>query len=86
MDAVASGPDVLFGYDESLMTKSTQIVDKSSTNVDGNGSGLEKSKNGEERKIDSSVSRTKKTDFKIREENDRIRQRFFQTLDQVSFK
>ena len=74
MDAVASGPDVPFGYDEALMTTSTQNVEKSLTsNVDENGSGLGKSKNGEERKADSSVGRSKKSEFKIREENDRIR-------------
>jgi hypothetical protein len=83
MDAVASGPDVPFSYDEALMTPSNVDADKRLSNVDENGSGLENAKIGEERKNDSNAGRTKKTDFKIREENDRIRQRFFQKIDQV---
>ena len=89
MDLVASGPDVPFSFDEAFLpssTKSSVDKNKSSSNSDGVGSGLE---NGDAPKSDdrkSGSDRPKKSEFKIREENDKIRQRFFQKVDQAEYR
>lgn len=89
MDLVAKGPDVPFSFDEAFLpssTKSSVDKNKSSSNLDGIGSSLD---NGEAVKSEdrkSGSDRPKKSEFKIREENEKIRKRFFQKVDQAEYR
>ena len=87
MTKVASGADVAFSFDEALMT--TTMTSKGSSSdlgseLESNGSGLENEPGKSDRKNES--SRYKKSDFRVREENEKIRKRFLQKLDQPEYK
>ncbi len=89
MDLVASGPDVPFSFDEAFLPSSTKTsVDKSksSSNYDGAGPGLENGEGAKSEDRKGGSDRPKKSEFKIREENDKIRQRFFQKVDQAEYR
>ena len=86
MDAVAAGEDVPFSYDEALLPNSSAVDTKSDSDIDTTGSGLKNGGLNEERKNGANLERQKKSDFKIREENEKIRQRYFQKLDQAEYR
>ena len=87
MDAVSTGKDVPFSYDEAFLPNSTAAADnKSDSDIDTAGSGLKSGGPNEDGKNCSNNERPKKSEFKIREENDKIRQRYFQKLDQAEYR